>query len=101
MDKTLNVQRDRRGQDHLLGPTGTGYFDMTAYVPPTMNCRSALIPLILCSISPRIRISERRHRQVLGTLLPSNMLLCDARANRYNIRPGIHIRLLSPPSLCV
>ena len=33
MDKTLNVQRDRRGQNHPLGPTGTGCFDMTDYVP--------------------------------------------------------------------
>ena len=31
MDKALNVQRDRRGQNHPLGPTGTGYFDMVAY----------------------------------------------------------------------
>lgn len=31
MDKALNVQRDRRGQNHPLGPTGTGCFDMTVY----------------------------------------------------------------------
>ena len=66
-----NLRADMKNKPAPLLNPGTGYFDMTAYVPPTMSCRRALTPLILCSISPRIRISERRHQQVLGILLPS------------------------------